>query len=43
MPGEESGSNSNMWYSMDYSYAHFISFSAETDYPDAYASCLRAE
>src|SRR5688572_23316083 len=37
MPGlEENGSNSNMWYSLDYSYAHFVSFSAETDYPNAY-------
>lgn len=36
MPGlEENGSNSNMWYSLDYSYAHFVSFSAETDYPNA--------
>jgi hypothetical protein len=25
-----------MWYSLDYSYAHFVSFSAETDYPNAY-------
>jgi hypothetical protein len=39
MPGlEANGSSSagNMWYSLDHSYAHFVSFSAETDYPNAY-------
>jgi hypothetical protein len=39
MPGPESGSNTSMFYSFDYSLAHFISLSSETDYPYApYAS-----
>jgi hypothetical protein len=35
MPGPESGSNTSMFYSFDYSLAHFISLSSETDYPYA--------
>ena len=34
MPGlgaNGSSSAGNMWYSLDHSYAHFVSFSAETD------------
>jgi hypothetical protein len=34
MPGIESGSNTSMYFSFDYSYAHFISISTETDYPN---------
>ena len=40
MPGLESGSNTSMFYSFDYSLAHFISLSSETDYPYAYALTL---
>jgi len=36
MPGEESGSNTSMYYSFDYSWAHFVSISSETDYPNRY-------
>lgn len=32
MPGNETGGVGNMWYSMDYGLAHFISFSGETDF-----------
>jgi predicted phosphodiesterase len=35
MPSEPSDGVQNMWYSFDYSYAHFISISTETDYPGA--------
>jgi len=35
MPGNESGTGTNMFYSFDYSYAHFISISSETDYPNS--------
>jgi len=34
MPANESGSNTNMFYSFDYSFVHFISISSETDYPN---------
>lgn len=33
MPHQQSGSNTNMWYSFDYSLVHFVSLSTETDYP----------
>jgi len=35
MPYEESGSNTNMWYSFDYGMVHFVSISSETDYDKA--------
>lgn len=35
MPGIESGSNTTMWFSFDYSYVHFVSISSETDYPSS--------
>jgi len=35
MPSEPSNGAKNMWYSFDYSYAHFISIDTETDYPGA--------
>ena len=35
MPGADSGSNTNMYYSFDYSNVHFVSISTETDYPGA--------
>jgi len=34
MPGNESGSNTNMFFSFDYSFVHFVSISTETDYPN---------
>lgn len=33
MPGKESGSNTNMWFSWNYDNIHFVSISTETDYP----------
>eukprot|EP01096_Ripella_sp_DP13-Kostka_P018340 TRINITY_DN991_c0_g1_i7.p1 TRINITY_DN991_c0_g1~~TRINITY_DN991_c0_g1_i7.p1 ORF type:complete len:528 (+),score=217.48 TRINITY_DN991_c0_g1_i7:73-1584(+) len=35
MPGPESGSNTNMFFSYDYKNVHFISISSESDYPGA--------
>eukprot|EP01091_Cochliopodium_minus_P006345 TRINITY_DN1622_c0_g2_i1.p1 TRINITY_DN1622_c0_g2~~TRINITY_DN1622_c0_g2_i1.p1 ORF type:complete len:422 (+),score=100.11 TRINITY_DN1622_c0_g2_i1:404-1669(+) len=35
MAGNESGSNTNMFYSFNYQNVHFISISTETDYPNS--------
>jgi len=35
MPSYSSNGSTNMWYSFDYSYVHFISIDTETDYPGA--------
>lgn len=35
MPYEESGGNSNMWYSFNYGNVHFVSINTETDLPGA--------
>jgi hypothetical protein len=35
MPGAESGSNTNMFYSYNYANIHFVSISTETDFPGA--------
>jgi len=35
MPGNESGSGTNMFYSFDYYNIHFVAISTETDYPGA--------
>lgn len=34
MPHQESGAPSNMWYSFNYSFVHFVSISTETDQPN---------
>ena len=35
MPGNENGSNTNMFYSYNYQNVHFVSISTETDYPNS--------
>jgi hypothetical protein len=35
MPSKQSGGFESMWYSFDHGMVHFVSFSTETDYPNA--------